>query len=79
LQDIGETTLTIRMDYTNFEYFGALISAGRARLPTTWLVLTPAAVGRLWEHVCRACLDVKPDGPRPYAATGWVVRGTAPG
>jgi hypothetical protein len=79
LQDIGETTLTIRVDYTDFEYFEALISAGRARLPTTWLVLTPAAVSRLWEHVRRAYLDGKPDGPGPYAATGWVVRGSTPG
>jgi hypothetical protein len=78
-QDIGETTLTIRMDYADFgDFWGPYL--GRQGPAADYVAgLDPAAVSRLWEHVRRAYLDGEPDGPRSYAATAWAVRGIAPG
>jgi hypothetical protein len=79
LQDIGETTLTIRMDYADFEDFWGPYLGRQGPAADYVAGLDPAAVSRLWEHVRRAYLDGEPDGPRSYAATAWAVRGIAPG
>jgi ubiquinone/menaquinone biosynthesis C-methylase UbiE len=78
-QDIGETTLTIRMDYADFGDFWSPYLGRQGPAADYVAGLDPAAVSRLWEHVRRAYLDGEPDGPRSYAATAWAVRGIAPG
>lgn len=78
-QDIRDTTLTIRMDYADFEDFWGPYLGGQGPGADYVASLAPAAVSRLREHVRRAYLDGEPDGPRSYAATAWAVRGIAPG
>ncbi len=77
-RDIRETTLTIRVDYADFEDFWAP-HLGRQGPAADYVAgLGPTALGLLRAHVRRAYLDGEPDGPRSYAATAWAVRGTAP-
>lgn len=79
LDDIRETSLTIRMDYADFDDFWQPYGAGQGPVAAYVAGLDPAAQARLRGLVQRAYLDGDADGPRSYAATAWVVRGVAPG
>ena len=76
---IREASLTIRMEYADFEdYWGPFM--GRQGPAAAYVAgLDTATLARLREHVRRAYLDGESDGPRSYAATAWAVRGVVPG
>jgi ubiquinone/menaquinone biosynthesis C-methylase UbiE len=78
-REVRETTLTIRMDYADFEDFWAPSIGGQGPIADYVAALNADARDRLWDALRRAYLDGEPDGPRSYAATAWAVRGIAPG
>jgi ubiquinone/menaquinone biosynthesis C-methylase UbiE len=76
--DIRETTLSIRMEFTSFEdYWRPYVGKdgpGAEYVST----LTAARQKQLREMVLRAYLDGEEDGARSYAATAWAVSGITP-
>jgi SAM-dependent methyltransferase len=78
LIEVEETSLTIRMDYANFdEYWQPL--ASRDSPPGQYVTtLSDQARATLREHVRRGFLGNRPDGPRSFASTAWACRGTVP-
>jgi SAM-dependent methyltransferase len=76
--DIRETTLSIRMEFTSFEdYWRPYVGKdgpGAEYVST----LTTAQQKQLREMVLRAYLDGEDDGIRSYAATAWAVSGVTP-
>jgi hypothetical protein len=78
LTEVEETSLTIRMDYANFdEYWQPL--ASRDSPPGQYVTtLSDQARATLREHVRRGFLGNRPDGPRSFASTAWACRGTVP-
>jgi SAM-dependent methyltransferase len=77
LNDVAQDTRTIRMDYVSFADFWAPACGSEGPIAAFVGSLDSAAKTRLHDAVQRAYLDGEPDGPRSYAATAWVVRGTA--
>ena len=76
LQDVVETSLGIRMEFTSFEDYWA--PYGRREGPAAEYVasLGQAERARLIDAVRAAYLDGEPDGSRSYAAVAWAVKGT---
>jgi SAM-dependent methyltransferase len=76
LKDVVEDMLTIRMDFSSFADFWRPNEGKEG--PVAQYVRTLAADARtkLRETVRLAYLDGEEDGPRSYAATAWVVKGT---
>jgi SAM-dependent methyltransferase len=77
LLDVEQTSLSIRMDFANFEdYWLPLSSEG----PVAQYVdgLSTSLRDSLTRHVRRAYLANAPDGPRSFASTAWACRGTVP-
>jgi SAM-dependent methyltransferase len=78
LQDVFEDTRTIRMDFSSFDDFWTP-NAGKDGPVADYIgTLDTAAKAKLRATVERAYLDGDPDGPRSYAATARVVKGTVP-
>ena len=77
LLDVEQTSLLIRMEYSNFDdYWTPLVSEGPVKQYTS--TLADNALGTLREHVKRAYLSNRPDGPRSFACVAWACRGTVP-
>ena len=76
---IREASLTIRMDYADFEDYWSPFTGRQGPAAAYVAGLDTATLARLREHVRRAYLDGEPDGPRSYAATASAVRGVVPG
>ncbi|MBI1776229.1 MAG: class I SAM-dependent methyltransferase [Proteobacteria bacterium] len=78
LQEISQTLLSIRMEFSCFEdYWGPYVGGqGPAAEYVAGLDTEPRVT--LKEHVRRAYLDGEADGPRSYAASAWAVRGVVP-
>jgi SAM-dependent methyltransferase len=78
LTEVEQTSLTIRMDYANFdEYWRPLES--RDSPPGLYVAtLSDEARATLREHVRRGFLCNRPDGLRSFASTAWECRGTVP-
>lgn len=77
-EQVTETSLTIRMDYSSFDdYWGSFsgVDGPHAEYVAT---LGDAERSRLRDALQRAYLDGEPDGPRSYAALAWAVKGTVP-
>jgi SAM-dependent methyltransferase len=78
LRDIGEASLTMRIDYADFaDYWGPIANA---QGPVGDYVnrLASERLAALEEAVRRAYLAGKPDGPRSMAATAWAACAIAP-
>jgi SAM-dependent methyltransferase len=78
LSDVIQDSLTIRMEFESFADFWAPIKGKEGPLAEYVGGLGLEATGRLREAVRLAYLDGETDGPRSYAATAWVVKGTVP-
>ncbi|WP_198371331.1 class I SAM-dependent methyltransferase [Roseomonas rosulenta] len=77
LHDVREATLSIRMEFADFDDYWAPYLGRQGPAADYVAGLDSAARARLREHVRRAYLDGEADGPRSYAATAWAVRGLA--
>jgi SAM-dependent methyltransferase len=79
LQDVVETSLGIRMEFTSFEDYWAPYGGREGPAAEYVATLGEADRAKLIAAVRAAYLDGEPDGPRSYAALAWAVKGIAPG
>ena len=78
LTEVEQTTLTIRMDFANFDDYWRPFEGGDGPRGQFVASLSDAARAQLREHVRRGFLCNRPDGPRSFATTAWACRGTVP-
>lgn len=78
LRNVIQDSLTIRMEFVSFADFWAPIGGKEGPLAEYVGGLGFEGQSRLREAVRLAYLDGETDGPRSYAATAWVVKGTVP-
>ena len=78
LNRIQRSSITIRMDYANFEDYWRPLLGGQGPVGTYVAKLSPKLRGRIEEAVRRAYCSGAPDGERSLTATAWAVRGTVP-
>jgi SAM-dependent methyltransferase len=78
LADVHETSLTIRMDYTDFADYWQPIANAQGPVGDYVKRLLREPLDRLTAALRRAYLAGSPDGPRSMAATAWAARGIVP-
>jgi SAM-dependent methyltransferase len=78
LTDVADGMLTIRMDFASFADYWAPCEGKDGPLADYVRTLDAPVKARLRELVELAYLDGDPDGPRSYAGTAWVIKGTVP-
>lgn len=78
LQEVVQDMRTIRMDFSSFADFWAPNEGKEGPIADYVGTLASDVKERIRAAVERAYLDGEPDGPRSFAATAWVVRGTVP-
>jgi len=78
LEDVETQSLTIRMDYENFEDYWQPFLGGQGPVGVYFANLAPALNVRIKEAVRDAYCSGSPDGPRSLTASAWAVRGKAP-
>jgi ubiquinone/menaquinone biosynthesis C-methylase UbiE len=76
--NVVQDALTIRMDFASFADFWAPAEGKDGPIAEYVRELDAASATKLRDAVALAYLDGEPDGPRSYAATAWVVKGTVP-
>ena len=77
-ENVHDGTLTIRMEFASFADYWTPYVGKDGPVAEYVNALTVDHQQRLRDAVERAYLDGEQDGIRSYAATAWVVRGTAP-
>jgi len=75
LAGVERTSITIRMDYANFEDYWQPLGGGQGPVGTYLAALTPDLRARIEQAVAVAYRSGAPDGPRSLTATAWAVRG----
>lgn len=78
LHEIEETSLTIRMDYADFEDYWGPIATAQGPLGDYVRAAEPALLERIRERVRAAFLSGGADGPRSMAATAWGAKARVP-
>jgi SAM-dependent methyltransferase len=78
LTDVVQDMLTIRMDFESFEDFWTPLEGKDGPYAEYVRTLKPEGKAVLRDKVRLAYVDGEADGPRSYAATAWVVKGTVP-
>jgi ubiquinone/menaquinone biosynthesis C-methylase UbiE len=78
LSDVAQDTVTIRMDFQSFADFWAPAEGQDGPVAQYVGLLSMQERSELREKVKLAYVDGECDGPRSYAATAWVVKGTTP-
>jgi SAM-dependent methyltransferase len=76
LAQVERTSITIRMDYADFNDYWQPLGGGQGPVGTYLVGLNPDLRVRIERAVADAYRSGSPDGPRSLAATAWVVRGT---
>lgn len=74
---VERTSLTIRMDYDNFDDYWQPLLGGQGPVGSYLAKLTDNKRRRIEDAVRRAYCSGSPDGERSLTATAWAVRGTA--
>lgn len=78
LNDVVQDMRTVRMDYDSFADFWTPADGSEGPIAAFIGSLDSVTKTKLRDAVWLAYLDGDVDGPRSYAATAWVVRGTVP-
>jgi ubiquinone/menaquinone biosynthesis C-methylase UbiE len=78
LTEVAQTTLTIRMDFADFDDYWQPLESRDGPAGQYLATLPNEARTALRERVERGFLGNRPDGPRSFAATAWACRGTVP-
>jgi hypothetical protein len=78
LADIARQSITIRMDFADFDDYWLPLLGGRGPVGGYVAGLAPEMQERVREAVRRAYLSGDADGPRSLTATAWLVTGRAP-
>ncbi len=78
LTDVEQTSLLIRMEYTDFDDYRAPFASGEGPHGQYVVNLPETARETLKQHVRRAYIANRPDGPRSMVAVAWACRGSVP-
>ena len=78
LTEIDLRSLTIRMDFVNFDDYWSPYATGEGMLGDYVASLDPARRGRLQQHLRSAYLCGRPDGERSFVAVALSCRGVVP-
>ena len=78
LVQVEQTSLLIRMEFMCFDDYWHSFTTGEGPQGQYVVGLSQSARANLTEHVRRAYLCNRPDGPRSFAAVAWACRGTVP-
>jgi SAM-dependent methyltransferase len=78
LAAVERASLTIRMDYADFDDYWQPLLGGQGPVGSYAAGLPPDRRAQVEAAVHAAYLSGAPDGPRSMTATAWVVRGTVP-
>lgn len=78
LTEIDLRSLTIRMDFVNFDDYWSPYATGEGMLGDYVASLDPARRGRLQQHLRSAYLCGRPDGDRSFVAVALSCRGVVP-
>ena len=78
LADVTRRSVTIRMDFANFDDYWQPLLGGQGPVGGYVAALPEDKRDAVENAVREAFLSGAPDGPRSLAATAWVVRGTVP-
>jgi hypothetical protein len=76
--EIDLRSLTIRMDFVNFDDYWSPYATGEGMLGDYVASLDPARRGRLQQHLRSAYLCGRPDGDRSFVAVALSCRGVVP-
>jgi hypothetical protein len=68
-------SITIRMDYANFDDYWRPLCGGQGPVGTYLVGLAAELRAHIEEAVAKAYRSGEPDGPRSLTATAWAVRG----
>ncbi len=78
LQDVAEATLTIRMEFAEFDDYWLPLINGQGTLAAFLSTLPNDIPEQVKAGVRQAYLCGRPDGPRSFASVAWAVKGTVP-
>jgi SAM-dependent methyltransferase len=78
LRDVEQSSLLIRMDFASFDDYWTPFASGEGPHGQYVVRLSEIARETLKEHVRRAYVANRPDGPRSMVAVAWACRGTVP-
>ena len=78
LLDVEQTSLMIRVEFSSFEDYWSPFLLGEGPHGQYVTKLTAPARALLQEHMRRAYLANRPDGPRSFVSVAWACRGTVP-
>ncbi len=78
LAGVQRASLTIRMNYANFDDYWQPLLGGQGPVGTYITALDDGLRSRIEAAVRSAYCSGSPDGERPLTATAWAVRGTVP-
>jgi hypothetical protein len=78
LRNVERCSLTIRMDFANFEDYWQPFQGGQGPVGRYFAELAPDLKGRIKHAVRDAYCSGAPDGARSLTATAWAVRGMVP-
>ncbi len=78
LRDVQELSLTIRMEFQDFDDYWSSFTSGEGPHGKYVAGLVEAARETLRHHVRRAYVANRPDGVRSMAGVAWACRGTVP-
>jgi SAM-dependent methyltransferase len=75
LENIEETTLTIRMDFLDFQDYWAATLSSHSMVKGFVAALSPSEVAQVHSAVRRAYLHGAADGRRSFTASAWAIKG----
>jgi len=78
LEDVEQTSLMVRMDFDSFEDYWMPFAHGEGPHGQYVIKLAEPARETLRQHVRRAYVANRPDGPRSMASIAWACRGRVP-
>jgi ubiquinone/menaquinone biosynthesis C-methylase UbiE len=78
LRNVEQTSLMIRVEFSSFEDYWSPFLLGEGPHGQYVTKLPEPARAALQEHVRRAYLANRPDGPRSFVSVAWACRGTVP-
>jgi hypothetical protein len=78
LLDVEQTSLMIRAEFSCFDDYWSPFALGEGPHGQLVVRLSEDARTTLREHLRRAYLANRPDGPRSFASVAWACRGTVP-
>lgn len=78
LRDVEQTSLLTHMEFQSFEDYWAPFASGEGPHGQYVAKLPEEKRDVMREHVRRAYVANRPDGPRSMAAVAWACRGTVP-